>query len=78
MRFGLLCLNLPDTKRERFVSEYGLPESDADLLVDERSIAESFEEAVQQGGNPKNICNWILTVFLATLMNMEKSLQNFR
>ncbi len=52
---------LPDTKRERFVSEYGLPESDADLLVDERSIAESFEEAVQQGGNPKNMCNWILT-----------------
>ena len=52
---------LPDTKRERFVSEYGLSESDADLLVDERSIAESFEEAVQQGGNPKNICNWILT-----------------
>jgi aspartyl-tRNA(Asn)/glutamyl-tRNA(Gln) amidotransferase subunit B len=52
---------LPDTKRERFVSEYGLSGSDADLLVDERSIAESFEEAVQQGGNPKNICNWILT-----------------
>ena len=52
---------LPDIKRERFVSEYGLPESDADLLVDERSIAECFEEAVQQGGNPKNICNWILT-----------------
>ena len=52
---------LPDVKQERFVKDYGLSESDADLLVDERSIAESFEEAVQQGGNPKNMCNWILT-----------------
>jgi aspartyl-tRNA(Asn)/glutamyl-tRNA(Gln) amidotransferase subunit B len=52
---------LPDTKRERFVSEYGLPESDADLLVSEKKVAEFFEEAVQQGGNPKTICSWILT-----------------
>ena len=52
---------LPDIKRERFVSEYGLPESDADLLVSEKKVAEFFEEAVQQGGNPKTICSWILT-----------------
>ena len=52
---------LPDSKRESFVSEYGLPESDADLLVAEKPVAEWFEEAVQQGGNPKTICSWILT-----------------
>ena len=50
---------LPDKKRERFVSEYGLPESDADLLVSEKSVAEWFEEAVRLGGQPKDVSNWI-------------------
>jgi len=51
---------LPDIKRERFVSEYGLPESDADLLVAEKPVAEWFEEAVRLGGHPKTVSNWIM------------------
>ncbi|MCX5718450.1 MAG: Asp-tRNA(Asn)/Glu-tRNA(Gln) amidotransferase subunit GatB, partial [Nitrospirae bacterium] len=31
---------LPDIKRKRFVSEYGLPEYDADLLVSEKALAD--------------------------------------
>jgi aspartyl-tRNA(Asn)/glutamyl-tRNA(Gln) amidotransferase subunit B len=52
---------LPDVKRERFVSAYGLPETDADLLVIEKKIAELFEEAVKGGSNPKQTSNWIMT-----------------
>lgn len=52
---------LPDTKRDRFVSEYSLPEYDADILIAEKATAELFEEAVKQGGKPKNISNWIMT-----------------
>ena len=51
---------LPDIKRKRFVSEYGLPEYDADLLTSEKSTAEFFEEAVKQGAHPKNTSNWIM------------------
>jgi aspartyl-tRNA(Asn)/glutamyl-tRNA(Gln) amidotransferase subunit B len=50
---------LPDVKRERFVSEYGLPEYDADLLVAEKATAEWFEDAVKLGGDAKAVCNWI-------------------
>ena len=50
---------LPDVKRKRFVSEFGLPEYDADLLTSEKSTAEWFEKAVKLGGDPKLVCNWI-------------------
>lgn len=52
---------LPDMKRERFVSQYGLPEYDADLLTAEKATAELFEQAVTQGCKPKQISNWIMT-----------------
>ncbi len=52
---------LPDIKRKRFISEYGLPEYDADILTSEKSNAEFFEEAVKKGANPKNTSNWIMT-----------------
>ncbi len=50
---------LPDAKRARFVSGFGLPEYDADLLTSERSLAGWFEEAVGAGGQPKAVSNWI-------------------
>jgi aspartyl-tRNA(Asn)/glutamyl-tRNA(Gln) amidotransferase subunit B len=51
---------LPDIKRDRFVTEYGLPETDADLLVSEKPLADWYEEAVKLGGQPKSIANWIM------------------
>jgi aspartyl-tRNA(Asn)/glutamyl-tRNA(Gln) amidotransferase subunit B len=51
---------LPDIKRDRFVTEYGLPETDADLLVSEKPLADWYEEAVKLGGQPKSVANWIM------------------
>jgi len=52
---------LPDAKRDRFVSEYGLTVSDATVLVAERAVADYFEAAVKQSGgkNPKSVVNWL-------------------
>jgi aspartyl-tRNA(Asn)/glutamyl-tRNA(Gln) amidotransferase subunit B len=61
---------LPDRKRERFVSEYGLPEYDADILISEKKLAEWFEEAVNIGGRPKVVSNWIM-VELIKLLNED-------
>lgn len=61
---------LPDKKRERFVSEYGLPEYDADLLTSEKSLADWFEDAARAGGNPKSVSNWVM-VELTRLLNEE-------
>ena len=62
---------LPDDKMRRFIEEYGLPTYDAGILTEERSLAEWFEEAAKQGGNPKKVSNWIMTELLR-IMNEQK------
>jgi len=51
---------LPATKRERFISQYGLTGYDATLLVPNHSVADYFESAVKAGGAAKPAANWIL------------------
>lgn len=49
---------LPDQKRERFVSELGLSDYDAGVLVAERSIADYFEQAAESR-DAKEVANWV-------------------
>ena len=54
---------LPDAKRERFMTEYGIRDEDAALLVDDRDIADYFEAVVQAAGknvSPQTTANWIV------------------
>jgi len=52
-------VELPDARRERFVSGYGLPEPTAALLTEERSLADWFEAAVRAGAEPRAAANWV-------------------
>lgn len=58
---------LPSEKRDRFVSEYGIPEYDARVLTSSRVLADFFEEAVRAHRNPKAISNWIMGDLLREL-----------
>src|SRR5580692_6117538 len=49
---------LPDKKRARFVSDYGLGLEEAEVLVAERATAEFFE-GVAQGRDAKAAANWV-------------------
>jgi len=52
---------LPDARKARFVSEYGLPEYDAGVLTASRELADFYESAVQvAGGANKLTANWIM------------------
>ena len=66
---------LPDAKRERFVSEYRLPEYDAALVTSEKSLADWFEEAVRLGGQPKAVSNWIMGDLMRFLKEENKSIE---
>ena len=66
---------LPDAKRERFVSEHRLPEYDADLMTSEKSLADWFEEAVRLGGQPKAVSNWIMSDLMRLLNTENKSIE---
>ncbi len=58
---------LPDQCKERFISDYDLPEYDAVILTSERDLALFFERAVEKGATPKKISNWIMTELLREL-----------
>ncbi|HEB01615.1 MAG TPA: hypothetical protein ENI12_00095, partial [Nitrospirae bacterium] len=51
---------LPDAKRERFISEMGLAEDAAAFLSEDRGTAEWFDKAVELGGEPKPVANWVM------------------
>ena len=52
---------LPLERRQRFIEVYGLPEYDADILTDERSLSDYFEQAITAyGSDPKRVSNWLM------------------
>jgi aspartyl-tRNA(Asn)/glutamyl-tRNA(Gln) amidotransferase subunit B len=58
---------LPDKKRARFVSEYGLGVEEADVLVAEKETADYFEEMIAAGAQPKAAANWLSNEYLGRL-----------
>lgn len=59
---------LPDARRQRFESEYSLPEYDAGLLTASREMADYFETVVKQSGAEAKICaNWVMGELSAAL-----------
>ncbi len=51
---------LPEARKSRYVSEYGLPEYDAALLTSSKCLADFYEEAASGSSNAKAISNWIM------------------
>ncbi len=58
---------LPRERRTRFVEQYGLPDYDAGILVEDKALADYYEEAAKQSANPKAISNWMMTEMLRLL-----------
>ncbi len=58
---------LPDTKRDRFIKEYGLPAYDAGVLTTSRSMADYFEACVSAYPNPKTVSNWVMVELVRLL-----------
>jgi aspartyl-tRNA(Asn)/glutamyl-tRNA(Gln) amidotransferase subunit B len=59
---------LPLARRARFMAEYELPEYDAEILTNERSLSDYFEATVAAyAGDPKRISNWMMNDVLRLL-----------
>ena len=67
---------LPDIRRQRFVSEYGLPAADAGLLVSEKPLADWYEEALKLGGQPKAVANWVMGELMKLLNEDDKTFED--
>ena len=71
---------MPETKVEkltRFLTEYNLPEYDANILTEEIELANYFEEVVEVTKNPKLSSNWIMTDVLRVLKGSGKTIEDF-
>jgi aspartyl-tRNA(Asn)/glutamyl-tRNA(Gln) amidotransferase subunit B len=66
---------LPDAKRARFISAYGLPAYDAGVLVAEQIVADFFE-TVARGRDARLAANWITGDFFAALNRTGKGIED--
>jgi aspartyl-tRNA(Asn)/glutamyl-tRNA(Gln) amidotransferase subunit B len=65
---------LPGSRRNRFMNEYGLREYDAQVLTAERSTSEFFEEVVKTSGDARAAANWVMGDLAALLKESEKEI----
>lgn len=64
---------LPNKKERRYIKEYSLSEYDANLLANDRNLANLFEETNKIIKDPKIVANWILTELSRRLNENEIS-----
>ncbi len=55
---------LPDAKKARFCSQYGIPEADAAVLVSDEGLASYFEDTVARSAYPRQVCNLLVNDLL--------------
>lgn len=67
---------LPAARKERFQRELGLTEYDAEILTDEREMADYFEAVAQLCGNAKLSANWIMSELMRELNNSKIQILN--
>ncbi|MCK5508397.1 MAG: Asp-tRNA(Asn)/Glu-tRNA(Gln) amidotransferase GatCAB subunit B, partial [Desulfobacterales bacterium] len=61
---------LPDKKKKRFITEYGLPLYDADVLTASLPTANYFEDCLKIFPETKTVGNWIMGSLMG-LLNAE-------
>jgi aspartyl-tRNA(Asn)/glutamyl-tRNA(Gln) amidotransferase subunit B len=65
---------LPDAKKARFISQFGLTPYDAGVLVAERSAADYFE-AVAGGRDGKIAANWVINELFGRLNRESRDIE---
>lgn len=60
---------LPEAKRQRLISEYGLSFDEAGTLIVQRELADYYEAVAKSANNPRAAANWVLSELLRELKN---------
>ena len=62
---------LPDSRKQRYIQEFNLPEYDANIITGSKMLADLFDEASKNSNNPKSISNWIMGDLIRLLGEKE-------
>ena len=68
---------LPDARREGFVSQYKLPVYDAQILTSSRELADYYEQVLTETDDYKTASNWVMTDVLKTVNEQKISVKDF-
>jgi aspartyl-tRNA(Asn)/glutamyl-tRNA(Gln) amidotransferase subunit B len=60
---------LPDEKRDRFISEYGMSEYNASVITASLEMAHYFEKMLDEGASAKNATTWLSVELQGRLKN---------
>ncbi len=69
---------LPEKRKERLITKYNLPEYDAELLTQNRGIADYYERVVDKTSDYKSASNWIMGDVLKSMNEEKIEIENFR
>lgn len=73
-----LLPELPDKRRERFISQYQLPQYDSDILTSSRQLADYYEQVVSVTEDYKSASNWIMTDVLKAVNDQKITIEEFQ
>jgi aspartyl-tRNA(Asn)/glutamyl-tRNA(Gln) amidotransferase subunit B len=65
---------LPQSKKARYMKDFGLLELEATILVDDKTLADFFEESVKLLNEPKEISKWLVGEVLAYMNENKKDI----
>jgi len=63
---------MPESRRERYINEFNLPEYDSNILTASKYLSDLFEKATEVCNNPKAVSNWIMTDITRILNEKEQ------
>ncbi len=67
-----------DEKVSRYISDYKLPEYDADIITLSKKMADIFEETTRLCGNPKKVSNWLMVETMRLLKENEMDAEDIK
>jgi len=67
---------LPTEKKQRFVSELGLSDYDAEVLTSQKAVADYFEAMLGAGANSKLSANWVMGELSAVLNKNQMDIED--
>ena len=68
---------MPDVRARRYVADWGIPQEVADVITDDKNLADYFEACVKAGANPVRAAHWVRTEVLRVLNERGQKIADF-
>ncbi|MEK4512710.1 Asp-tRNA(Asn)/Glu-tRNA(Gln) amidotransferase subunit GatB [Paenibacillus anaericanus] len=69
---------LPDARKARYTTQFGLPSYDAEVITSSKQLADLFENSLQYTTDAKSVSNWIMGDLLGYLNSTGQELSEVK